>query len=203
MRRSSPWRRSCSHRSTRTATGGRTPIRCPQRHRRSSAPLRRVSRQHRSAVSNHRDPNPGIRLSTATAAHAHAGQGPKRSKTMSAETVEGLEQIIGKLETKHAELIKRNTELTTVRASVAYKALSEDDAKARATLDRVNRDSIEHSAELASVEAALATARGKLAAAEQREANIVRLEQAQAIRREWAEVGVDFDTVDKHLASSS
>ena len=39
---------------------------------------------------------------------------------MSAETVEGLEQIIGKLETKHAELIKRNTELTTVRASVAY-----------------------------------------------------------------------------------
>jgi len=121
---------------------------------------------------------------------------------MSAETVEGLEQIIGKLETKHAELIKRNTELTTVRASVAYKALSEDDAKARATLDRVNRDSIEHSAELASVEAALATARGKLAAAEQREANIVRLEQAQAIRREWAEVGVDFDTVDKHLAAA-
>jgi hypothetical protein len=40
---------------------------------------------------------------------------------MKAETVAGLEQIIGKLETKHAERIKRNTELRTVRASIAYK----------------------------------------------------------------------------------
>ena len=109
------------------------------------------------------------------------------------------EAAIARLEGKRSELLARSTELTTIRASVAYKALSEDDATARATLDRINKETGQLGAEVASLDAALVTAREKLEAAQRHEARAVQANHAQAIRSEWSGAEKDFADVDQGL----
>jgi hypothetical protein len=114
-------------------------------------------------------------------------------------SVSDAERVIGNLEAKRSALIERGNELTTIRASVAYKALSEDDASARTTLDRINKETGQLGAELASVDAALTTAKQKLEAAQQREARAVQANHAQAIRSEWSGAEKDFADLDQGL----
>ena len=114
-------------------------------------------------------------------------------------SVSDAEAAIARLEGKRSELLARSTELTTIRASVAYKALSEDDATARATLDRINKETGQLGAEVASLDAALVTAREKLEAAQRHEARAVQANHAQAIRSEWSGAEKDFADVDQGL----
>jgi hypothetical protein len=97
-------------------------------------------------------------------------------------TVAAAEQAIANLEAKRSALIERGNELATVRASVAYKALNDDDPTARETLSRVNKETAAHGSELASIDAALVTARQRLEAAQRHEAKQADREQAKALR---------------------
>ena len=103
-------------------------------------------------------------------------------------SVSDAEAAIARLEGKRSELLARSTELATIRASVAYKALSDDDATARSTLDRINKETGQLGAEVASLDAALKVAGEKLEAAKQAEARAADRARAQAIRSEWAAV---------------
>jgi hypothetical protein len=114
-------------------------------------------------------------------------------------SVSDAERAVERLEGKRSELLARSTELATIRASVAYKALSEDDATARSTLDRINKETGQLGAELASLDAALKTAGEKLEAAKQREARAAQVEHAQAIRSEWSDAAKDFADLDQGL----
>ena len=101
-----------------------------------------------------------------------------------ATTVEAAEAAIGNLESKRAALVARGEELATVRASYAFAAHAKGDKAARAKLDQINKETVEHSSELASIDAALKTANERLVEAKQHEAKAVDRERAQAIRAE-------------------
>jgi hypothetical protein len=85
-------------------------------------------------------------------------------------TVADAEAAIANLQAKRDALVARDSELTLNRASVAYKALNDDDATAKQKLDQINKESIEHSHLLAAVDAALTTAAQKLEVAKRYEA---------------------------------
>ena len=115
------------------------------------------------------------------------------------QTTVAAAAAITRLEGKRSELLARSTELATIRASVAFKALSEDDASARATLDRINKETGQLGAEGASLDAALATARQRLEAAQRHEALAANRARAQAIRSEWSATEKDFADLDQGL----
>jgi hypothetical protein len=96
-------------------------------------------------------------------------------------SVADAEQAIANLEQKRAAMVARGDQLATNRASVAYKALHDDDATAKATLERINKESIEHDHALASVDAALKTARHRLEAAKRHEAKAADRDNARQL----------------------
>jgi hypothetical protein len=65
--------------------------------------------------------------------------------------------------------------------------LSEDDATAKQKLDQINKESVSHSHELASVDAALTTARAKLEAAKRAEARAADRARAAELRAALAQ----------------
>jgi hypothetical protein len=97
-------------------------------------------------------------------------------------SVAAAEAAISNLQTKHDELVARDGELAKIRASVAYKALQENDATARATLDRINQESAVRASEMASLAAALKTAHERLAEAKRHAATQADREQATELR---------------------
>jgi hypothetical protein len=105
-----------------------------------------------------------------------------RPDPMIPPTVADAEQAISRLENKRNALLARGTELATNRASVAYKALNDDDAVAKQKLDQIGRESSQHSHDLASVDAALKTAQQRLEAAKRHQAKQADREQAKALR---------------------
>jgi hypothetical protein len=109
---------------------------------------------------------------------------PNRQPTdpMTPPTVTDAERIITDLEAKRVALVERGKQLDQVRASNAFAALAHDDAKARQRLDALNRETGEHASELASVDAALKTARQRLETAKRYEAKQADREQAKALR---------------------
>ena len=92
------------------------------------------------------------------------------------------EAAISNLQAKRSILIERGSELATIRASVAYKALNDDDPTARETLSRVNKETAEHGSELASIDAALVTAKQRLGAAQRAEAKTADRAKAVELR---------------------
>jgi hypothetical protein len=98
-------------------------------------------------------------------------------------TVADAEAAIANLQAKRDALVARGDQLATNRASVAFKALNDDDATAKQKLDQINKESIEHSHRLASVDVALTTAAQKLEAAKRHEAKQADREQAKALRQ--------------------
>ena len=92
------------------------------------------------------------------------------NRTNERTTVAEAEAAIARLEHKRSELLERGKQLDQVRASNAFAALAKDDAKARQRLDALNRETGEHASEVASVDAALVTAKQRLDLARQREA---------------------------------
>ena len=108
-------------------------------------------------------------------------------------TVADAEAAIARLEGKRSELLARGTELATIRASVAYKALNDDDPVAREALGRVNKETGQLGAEVASVDAALVTARQRLEAAQRHEAK-------QADRAKAVELRAAAKQFEQHAA---
>jgi hypothetical protein len=121
------------------------------------------------------------------------------------ETVEEAQRKIADLEAKRAALLNRGQELDQVRASYAYAAHANGDAAARAKLDKVNRETAEHGSELASIDAALATARRKLDAASAAEIKAADRAKAQELREVLASfvaAGRAIDVALKSLVSN-
>jgi chromosome segregation ATPase len=96
-------------------------------------------------------------------------------------SVADAEAAITNLTAKRDALVERGKQLDQVRASNAFAALAHDDAKARQRLDALNRETGEHASELASVDAALKTARQRLEAAKRHEAKQADREQAKEL----------------------
>jgi hypothetical protein len=120
-------------------------------------------------------------------------------------TVVDAEAAIANLTAKRDALVARGNELATIRASVAYKALNDDDAAAKQKLDQINKESVAHSHELASVDAALTTARTKLEAAKRHEAKQADRAKAVELRatlKRFAEYGAGVDAALEVLISS-
>ena len=124
---------------------------------------------------------------------------PNRTDPMIPPSVSAAEAAISNLQAKRSVLIERGSELATIRASVAYKALNDDDPTARETLSRVNKETAEHGSELASVDAALVTARQRLEAAQRHEAKQADREQAKALRAVLQQFIQHADGVDSAL----
>jgi hypothetical protein len=111
-------------------------------------------------------------------------------------TVAGAEAAIANLTAKRDALVERGNELATIRASVAYKALSEDDPAAKQKLDQIGRETSQHGHELASVDAALTTARAKLEAAkryEAKQADRAKAAELRAALKRFTEYGAGVD----------
>jgi hypothetical protein len=84
--------------------------------------------------------------------------------------------------------------------------LSEDDDTAKQKLDQINKESVSHSHELASVDAALATARRKLEAAQQHEAKAADRAKAAELRKclaKFIDAGKDCDSALELLVGAS
>ena len=111
----------------------------------------------------------------------------QRTNPMIPPSVVDAEAAIANLTAKRDVLVERGNELATIRASVAYKALSEDDATAKQKLDQINKESVSHSHELASIDAALVTAKQRLEAAQRAEARMAERAQAEALRAALAQ----------------
>ena len=111
------------------------------------------------------------------------------------QSVESLEAVISKLEKHRADLEQRGKELATIRASLAYSALADNDDKSRVKLDKLNLEAGAHSSEVAAVQAAIKTATERFAVARRREAMQVNDQHARVIREQWAQA--DFAAVDE------
>jgi chromosome segregation ATPase len=121
-------------------------------------------------------------------------------------TVADAEAAIASLQQKRDALVAHGSELATMRASTAFKALHEHDATAQATLDRINKESIEHDHALASIDAALKTAQQRLEAAKRHEAKQADRAAAVELRGQLAQfvaAGKALDGVLEVLVSAS
>jgi hypothetical protein len=111
-------------------------------------------------------------------------------------SVADAEAIIANLEVKRDALVERGRQLDQVRASYAFAAHARDDKTARAKLDQTNRETAEHGSELASIDAALVTARQKLEAAKQheaRQADRAKAGELRAALKKFVEYGSGVD----------
>jgi hypothetical protein len=120
-------------------------------------------------------------------------------------TVADAEAAISNLEAKRDALVERGRQLDQVRASYAFAAHACDDKTARAKLDRVHRETAEHGSELASIDAALVTAKQRLEAAKRHEAKAADREQAKALRdavRQFVQHAAGVDSALEVLVSS-
>jgi hypothetical protein len=106
----------------------------------------------------------------------------QRIDPLTPPTIDAAQAAIANLTAKRDVLVTRGQELATIRASVAFKALSEGDATSRRKLDEINRESVVHDHELASIDAALVTARQRLEAAQRHEARMADRAKAEALR---------------------
>ena len=104
------------------------------------------------------------------------------SETIQQTSVSDAQAVISNLEAKRDALVERGRQLDQVRASYAFAAHARNDETARRKLDQVHRETAEHGSELASIDAALVTARQKLEAAQQHEAKQAAREQAKELR---------------------
>jgi hypothetical protein len=106
----------------------------------------------------------------------------QRIDPLAPPSIDAAQAAIAALTAKRDVLVARGNELATIRASVAFKALSEDDAAAKEKLDRINRESVAHDHELASIDAALVTARQRLEAAQRHAARMADRAKAAELR---------------------
>jgi hypothetical protein len=121
-------------------------------------------------------------------------------------TVAEAEAAINRLEQRRSELVARGDQLATNRASFAYAALNDDDATAKAKLDEIGRETVEHDHQLASVDAALKTAQERLASAKRAEARAQDREQALLLRQAltaFIEAGKGCDAALELLVTAS
>ncbi len=86
---------------------------------------------------------------------------------MSTTEVEKAEKIVCQLEEQLETLLGRTVTLHKERAAVSYAALTANNPTAKARLDAINAEALQHSNEVASVECAIAEAKQRLEAAQQ------------------------------------
>jgi hypothetical protein len=129
----------------------------------------------------------------------------QRTDPMIPPTVANAESAIGNLQAQRDRLIARRDQLATNRASVAYRALHDDDAAAKTALERINKESIEHDHALVSIDAALTTAKQRLESAKRAEVRAADREQAKALRdavRQFIQHAAGVDSALEVLVSS-
>jgi hypothetical protein len=120
-------------------------------------------------------------------------------------SVADAEAAISNLEAKRDALVERGKERDQVRASYAFAAHARNDETARRKLDAINKETAEHGSELASIDAALVTARHRLEAAQRHEAKQADREQANALRdalRQFVQYAAGVDSALEVLISS-
>jgi hypothetical protein len=118
----------------------------------------------------------------------------KNNKDKSA--VEAAEVVLADLEAKAARLVEHGAELAEQRRAASYQAHAQHDAEARKVLDRVNAEVATHASEMASIDDAIATAKGRLGVARAHEASRADREKAQKLReavQEFLEIAGDLD----------
>jgi hypothetical protein len=108
------------------------------------------------------------------------------SETIQQTSVSDAQAVISNLEAKRDALVERGRQLDQVRASYAFAAHARNDETARRKLDQVHRETAEHGSELASIDAALVTARQRLEAARADEAKQQDREKALLLRQALA-----------------
>jgi hypothetical protein len=127
------------------------------------------------------------------------------SKPTIPPSVSDAEAVISNLEAKRDALVERGRQLGEIRASYAFAAHARNAETARRKLDQVNKETAEHGSELASIDAALVTARQRLEAAQRHEAKQADREQAKALRdalQQFIQYAAGVDSALEVLVSS-
>jgi hypothetical protein len=110
--------------------------------------------------------------------------------------LEKAQEVVTKLEAKREACIRRGTELQDERATLAYSAHANNDAKAKTRLEEVHTAIATHASELASLDAALKAAADRLEKARQHETQKADRAAAGELRKELArfrELGGQLD----------
>jgi hypothetical protein len=100
------------------------------------------------------------------------------------QTVAAAEKVLADLQEKRQALVTHAAVLDSQRRDAAFAAHVKGDPEARRTLDKINAEVAVHSSELASVDDAIAAAKGKLAVARIHESRAADRAAAQAVRKE-------------------
>jgi hypothetical protein len=101
-----------------------------------------------------------------------------------AETLEGAERVLVGLREKREAVALRIAANTDRRQAVGYQVHATDDKAARATLDKLNAESLTLNGELESLDGAIRTAEERVAAAQRAEAVRAARTNAQRLRAE-------------------
>jgi predicted translin family RNA/ssDNA-binding protein len=81
--------------------------------------------------------------------------------------IEWVEKTLSQLADKRERALKRSQEISAERAQIGYAAHAKGDQKAIKRLEQLNLDVVNMSGEVASIDAAIAEAQKRLAAAQQ------------------------------------
>jgi hypothetical protein len=106
------------------------------------------------------------------------------------------EQVRQDLVTKLHRLVERGQEIADVVAPLGFRVHAENDAAARAELDKLSAEAIAHQAETKSLEAAIKQATDKMGAAHgvvAREQRRVEIKQQQKLSKQYRELGPFLD----------
>ncbi len=109
-------------------------------------------------------------------------------ETSGATAIETAERVLAELVAKRDTLAGRMAELSAERQRIAFVALAGGDAKARKHLDQLNTEGATLAGEAESIEAAIAEAIARVAAAQNAEALAADREQAAALRAALGDV---------------
>jgi chromosome segregation ATPase len=80
--------------------------------------------------------------------------------------VNKYQEALGRLQDKRAKLIERSSKLAEERAAISFEAHASEDERAQRRLKQIHQDIVSQESELASIDAAIATATEKLRFAE-------------------------------------
>src|SRR5262245_38585996 len=117
--------------------------------------------------------------------------------------IEQCKNTIQNLDAKLARVKQRSAEISAERDASAFAAHAAGDAKARGRLDKLTDDALRQNHEMASLEAALKTARQHLAEAEHAEATAADRAKAQAAHKLVSELSDAAVYLDKHLEAAA
>jgi hypothetical protein len=118
-------------------------------------------------------------------------------------SIEQCQSTIQNLDAKLARVKQRSAEISAERDASAFAAHAGGDAKARAKLDKLTDEALRQNHEMASLEAALKTARQHLAEAEHAEATAEDRAKAQAAHKLMGELSDACRYLDQNMEAAA